>query len=97
MHPSVEIDLKQNRLLVNGQPFVMLGAEIHYFRLEPEIWEDRIRRAADGGVNTIASYMPWFWHEPAEGRIDLDGHSHPGRNLRRFLDLALPRSLRAVR
>ncbi len=94
MHPSVEIDLKQNRLLVNGQPFVMLGAEIHYFRLEPEVWEDRIRRAADGGVNTIASYMPWFWHEPAEGRIDLDGHSHPGRNLRRFLDLAAGRGLK---
>ncbi|MGH2544461.1 MAG: beta-galactosidase, partial [Ardenticatenaceae bacterium] len=38
--------------------------------------------------NTLATYIPWLWHQLKEGVTDVDGHSHPMRDLAGFLDLA---------
>ncbi|MHB9026270.1 MAG: beta-galactosidase [Armatimonadota bacterium] len=77
-----------DRLHINGAPLYIRGAEIHYFRLPADSWRDRLAKARAGGMNLVSSYMPWYWHEPAEGAIDLIGRTQPERSLRRFLDLA---------
>ncbi|MHB9131317.1 MAG: beta-galactosidase [Armatimonadota bacterium] len=76
-----------DRLIVNGSPLYVCGAEIQYFRLPVSTWHDRLEKARDGGINTVSSYMPWYWHEPVEGQIDLTGETKPERSLRHFLDL----------
>lgn len=52
---------------------LVISAEIHYFRLNPESWKDRIMKAKSAGCNAISSYIPWIVHEECEGNYRFDG------------------------
>lgn len=82
---GVAIDGRQ--LNIGGRAVQVCGAEIHYFRLPRESWRDRVQKARDGGMNTVSSYIPWYWHEPQEGVFDLVGKSDAARDLCGFLEL----------
>ncbi|HYO89178.1 MAG TPA: beta-galactosidase [Candidatus Limnocylindrales bacterium] len=78
----------------NGQfwlddvPQFIHAAEFHYFRTPADQWAHRLGLLKDAGFNTVAAYIPWLWHQPELGLSDVDGHTHPMRNLAGFLDLA---------
>lgn len=76
------------QFLLNDRPFFVHAAEFHYFRTPADQWHHRLSLLQDCGFNTLALYIPWLWHEVEQGQFDLDGHSHPMRNLAGFLDLA---------
>jgi hypothetical protein len=42
-----------------GEPFTILSVSIHYFRIRPELWRDRLERVAAMGANAIQFYIPW--------------------------------------
>jgi beta-galactosidase len=88
--------VERNRLLVDGKPFYIRGGEVQYFRLPVGAWKSRLRSAKECGLNTITSYMPWYWHEPVEGAVDLTGTTMPERNLCAFLDMAYELELKVV-
>ena len=88
--------LSQNRILIDGTPRLVLAGEIHYFRLAPDQWEDRLQKLQDNGLDTVASYIPWLWHELADGSVDLTGRTHPQRNLVAFLDACARRGLHFI-
>jgi beta-galactosidase len=81
---------------IDGIPTFLYGGEVHYFRLEPAVWAERIAQAKALGLNAIASYIPWIWHEPTPGAFDFTGASHPARNLARFLALVAEAGLHFV-
>jgi beta-galactosidase len=83
--PSLRFD--RGCFVLGEKPAFLFGGEIHYFRLPRETWEARVAAAKQLGMNTIASYIPWIWHEPDEGRFDLCGETHPQRDLRGFIDV----------
>jgi beta-galactosidase len=71
---------------------VFSGA-LHYFRVHPDLWADRIRRLADLGLNTVDTYVPWNFHQPHEGVAPrFDGW----RDLERFLGLVADEGLDAI-
>ena len=51
----------------------MLAGAVHYFRVHPDQWEDRLRRLAAMGANTVDTYIPWNFHEQVEGEPRFDG------------------------
>lgn len=57
----------------DGKPFQIIGGDLHYFRVLPEYWEDRLLRAKALGLNTIQTYVPWNLHEPKPGKLDFEG------------------------
>ena len=71
-------------LLRHGRPFRMLSGAVHYFRIHPNQWEDRLRRLAAMGANTVDTYIPWNFHERVEGEADFTGW----RDAERFIRLA---------
>lgn len=73
---------------LNGRPQLIQAGEFHYFRTPPDQWSHRLGLLQAAGFNAVASYIPWLWHQLAEGVSDFDGHSHPMRNLAGFLDMA---------
>jgi beta-galactosidase len=81
------IEIRNKRIVIDGEPRIILCGEIHYFRLDPEDWQDRIDKLKAAGCNAVASYVPWLCHEPAEGEFDFTGRTHPRLNLVRFIDL----------
>ncbi|SFC09060.1 beta-galactosidase [Alkalibacterium subtropicum] len=57
----------------NGKPIKIISGAIHYFRVVPEYWEDRLKKLKAMGGNTVETYAPWNVHEPKEGHYDFDG------------------------
>ena len=76
------------RLLVDGKPFFFFGGAFFYERIPPERWRDSMLAMRAAGANTLDLYVPWNWHETADGAFDFDGRTNPRRNLRRVLQLA---------
>ncbi|MEM4446905.1 MAG: beta-galactosidase [Candidatus Jordarchaeales archaeon] len=66
----------------------LLSGEVHYFRLPPSEWRNRILKAKEAGLHAISTYIPWNWHEISEGVFDFSGDTHPQRNLELFLETA---------
>jgi amino acid transporter len=76
------------QLLVDGKPFFFFGGAFFYERIPPERWRASMLAMRALGANTLDLYVPWNWHEPADGAFDFDGHTNPRRNLRLVLRLA---------
>ena len=81
------VEIRNKQFLVDGKPQIILSGEIHYYRLKPEDWQDRIDKLKAAGCNAVASYVPWLCHEPEEGKFDFEGRTRPELNLVRFIDL----------
>ena len=82
----------ESDFLLDGEPFRVLSGALHYFRVHPDQWADRIRAARLMGLNTIETYVPWNEHEPAAGVFLADG----GLDLARFLDLVAAEGMYAI-
>jgi beta-galactosidase len=82
------IELRDRRIWLDGTPRLFLGGEVHYFRLARSLWRERLQQLTDCGANTLATYVPWLWHELDDGSVDLTGRTHEQRDLAGFLDLA---------
>ncbi|GAA3767171.1 beta-galactosidase [Streptomyces chiangmaiensis] len=83
------VTYRDKQILVDGKPALVLSGEIHYFRLKREDWQSRLDKAKDTGLNAIATYIPWMWHETPDGTIDVTGRTRPERDLGAFLDLCI--------
>ena len=57
--------------LLNGEPFVVKAAELHYPRIPRPYWDQRIKLCKALGMNTICLYTFWNSHEPKEDQFDL--------------------------
>jgi hypothetical protein len=78
----------------SGQP--LLSAEVHYFRVPHDDWELLLARMRQLGANTIATYVPWAWHAPRPDVLDLEGGTHPQRDLAGFVRLCDRLALRVI-
>ncbi|CAH2035744.1 unnamed protein product [Thlaspi arvense] len=57
-------------IIVNGHRRILLSGSIHYPRSTPEMWEDLIKKAKDGGLDVIDTYVFWNGHEPSPGNYN---------------------------
>jgi beta-galactosidase len=78
--------------LLDGRPHRVISGAIHYFRVHPGDWADRIRKARLMGLNTIETYVAWNAHEPVRGQWRED----EGLDLGRFLDLVAAEGMHAI-
>ncbi|CAL1534925.1 unnamed protein product [Lymnaea stagnalis] len=69
---------------LNRKPFRIFSGAVHYFRIIPEQWEDRLLKLKSCGLNTVETYAPWNLHEPSPGVYNFDGIL----NLRKFITMA---------
>ncbi|WP_427385356.1 glycoside hydrolase family 35 protein [Janibacter sp. G56] len=70
--------------LRDGQPHQIISGAIHYFRVHPSLWEDRLRRLRAMGLNTVETYVAWNYHERTRGQVDFTGP----RDLAAFVRIA---------
>lgn len=61
--------------LLNGKPFTVKAAELHYPRIPREYWEHRIKMCRALGMNTVCMYVFWNLHEQREGVFDFTGQN----------------------
>ena len=71
--------------LLDGKPLQIISGEMHYARIPRAYWRQRLQMAKAMGLNTIATYVFWNYHEVRPGVFDF----HTGnRDLAEFIRLA---------
>lgn len=83
---SGTVQIHDNQLFVDGQAQPQLfGAELQYFRLRGgsgrniprstviALWNQALDRMVEAKMNAISFYIPWDFHEYAEGKFDFNG------------------------
>ena len=61
--------------LLNGKPFIVKAAEVHYPRIPRPYWEHRIQMCKALGMNAVCIYIFWNIHEQREGEFDFTGNN----------------------
>ena len=70
---SPSFKLQGPEFLLNGKPFQIMAGELHFQRIPPRYWKDRLLKARAMGLNTICTYVFWNLLEPEPGRWDFSG------------------------
>ena len=71
--PQNSILVSGRDILVNGKKTQIRSGAMHYFRIHPDYWRDRIVKLRQCGLNTLETYLCWNLHEPCEGCFDFTG------------------------
>ncbi len=79
----------RDQFYLNGEPFKIISGSIHYFRVVPEYWRDRLEKLKAMGCNTVETYVAWNMHEPEKGRFNFEGMLDLSRFLRTAQELGL--------
>jgi beta-galactosidase len=64
--------LGDKEFLLDAQPFQIIAGEMHFSRIPKEYWRHRIQMARAMGLNTIATYVFWNYHEPRPREFDFE-------------------------
>ncbi len=75
---------KDNTFYKNGQPHRVFAGAIHYFRVLPGAWKDRLLKLKNAGFNAVETYLCWSLHERTEGNFNFSGRL----DFARFVDEA---------
>eukprot|EP01060_Flectonema_neradi_P041056 TRINITY_DN958_c0_g2_i1.p1 TRINITY_DN958_c0_g2~~TRINITY_DN958_c0_g2_i1.p1 ORF type:complete len:648 (+),score=138.50 TRINITY_DN958_c0_g2_i1:48-1946(+) len=81
--------VENDKFMKDGEAFQIMSGSFHYSRIPAAGWDDRLKRLAAMGLNTIQTYVPWNWHEDTEGTFDFEGD----RDLSHFLSLCKQNNL----
>ena len=65
-------EIKEDFFL-NQKKIKIISGSIHYFRIVPEYWRDRLEKLKAMGCNAVETYIPWNLHEPEKGEFCFDG------------------------
>src|SRR3954462_11821523 len=87
-----ELTIGDRDFLLDGVPHQIISGALHYFRVHPEQWADRIRKARLMGLNTIETYVAWNAHSPRRGEFLTEG----GLDLAHFLELVAAEGMHAI-
>ncbi|KAG8283885.1 Beta-galactosidase-1-like protein 2 [Homalodisca vitripennis] len=69
---------------LNGQNLTITSGTIHYFRVHPHYWRDRLRKLRAMGAVAVETYAPWNLHEPYKDKYDF---GNGGFEMSPFLDV----------
>ncbi|MCK8487953.1 beta-galactosidase [Paenibacillus sp. MBLB2552] len=70
-----KLSIVGDQFIWEGRPYRLLSGAVHYFRIVPEYWRDRLLKLKACGLNTVETYIPWNLHEPEEGRFYFEGNA----------------------
>lgn len=69
---------------LNGQKIKLISGALHYFRIVPQYWQDRLEKLKNMGCNCVETYIPWNFHEANPGEFNFSGQ----RDFPHFVTLA---------
>ncbi len=87
-----DFTIHDSRFFLDGKPFRILAGAMHYFRVPPTYWQDRLLKLRAMGLNTVETYVAWNLHEPQPGTFRFDA----GLDLVRYLTIAAELGLYAI-
>jgi len=85
---------QDGKFYLDGEEFTILSGAIHYFRVHPDYWRDRLLKLKACGFNTVETYICWNLHERKEGTFDFSGRLDLVRFIKEATELGLKIILR---
>ena len=67
------LEFKGKDFYLDGEKYVIYSGAMHYFRILPEYWEDRLSKLKAMGLNTVETYVCWNLHEKKHNEFDFSG------------------------
>ncbi len=67
------LEMYEKQFWLDKQPLTILAGAVHYFRVVPEYWRDRLLKLKAAGLNTLETYVAWNVHEPQPGKFAFSG------------------------
>ena len=89
---TVRMGFDDRAITMDGRRELLISGEVHYARVPEDEWEKVLDASKAAGLNCIATYVFWNWHEPEEGKYDFSGP----RDLPRWLRLCQERGLHVI-
>lgn len=86
------LGIDSQSLTYNGKPWMPVMGEMHFVRVPEVEWDETLAKVKASGVDVVATYLFWNYHEETPGKFDWAGN----RDLRRFVDLAAKKGLKVV-
>lgn len=77
--------IADGQFLYDGKPTAIYSGEMHYERVPAPYWRHRLKMMKAMGLNAVATYVFWNFHEVAPGKWDWTTDEH---NLRKFVQTA---------
>ncbi|MFC4386637.1 beta-galactosidase family protein [Gracilibacillus marinus] len=81
--------VKDSQFFYDGAPITIISGAIHYFRVVPEYWHDRLVKLKACGFNTVETYIPWNFHEIKPNEFDFSGWKDIAQFIRIAKDVGL--------
>lgn len=78
-----------NDFYFGDKKYIILSGSIHYFRVLPEYWHDRLIKLKACGFNTVETYLCWNLHERKEGCFNFTGRLDLIRFIQEATELGL--------
>ncbi|OUJ74191.1 beta-galactosidase [Hymenobacter crusticola] len=78
-------EIKDGQFLYDGKATQLHSGEMHYARIPREYWRHRLKMLKAMGLNTVATYVFWNYHNTAPGVWDFKTGN---RNLAEYLKTA---------
>ena len=78
-------EIKDGSFLFKGKPTPIYSGEMHYERIPKAYWRHRIHMMKAMGLNTIATYVFWNYHNTAPGVWDFKTGN---KNISEFIKIA---------
>ncbi|CAI9097865.1 OLC1v1034378C1 [Oldenlandia corymbosa var. corymbosa] len=70
---STHISYDNRALKIDGKRKIIISGSIHYPRSTAAMWPSLIKKAKEGGLNAIETYVFWNAHEPVRRQYDFSG------------------------
>lgn len=86
------ITMDADHIYIDGKKTKIMSGAMHYFRIHPEYWRDRLLKLKELGCNCVETYLAWNLHEKREGEFDFSAWLDFGR----YLDIAAEMGLFAI-
>lgn len=83
------LSVNSQYLLRNGQPWLPVMGEFHFSRFPKARWEEQLLKMKAGGVQIVATYLFWIFHEEEQGNFNFRGD----RDFRAFVQLCAKHDL----
>lgn len=78
------LSYRGRQFYIGEEPIQLISGAIHYFRMLPKDWYDRLYKLKACGFNTVETYIPWNLHEPEENEFNFTGLA----NFEKFISIA---------
>lgn len=81
---KVSFEIKDGHFYRNGEATSVLSGEMHYSRIPHQYWRHRLQMVKAMGLNAVATYVFWNFHEEEPGKWNFEGD----RNLAEYIRIA---------